>query len=115
MLTVLTQMAASRFGYRGRDTIVGGRDWPKNPRALAGRLRRAQTSLRALGIEVAFSCEGRAGSRVISIHASPGYTVSTVSVGNGAQFCASHNRDGRLHPIADGADAKSPTTSHRAG
>ena len=26
--------------------------WPKNPRALAGRLRRAQTQLRSLGIEI---------------------------------------------------------------
>jgi hypothetical protein len=52
-----------------RDGI--GRDrtcWPQNPRALAGRLRRAQTFLRALGIEIAFSREGHAGSRVIRIH-----------------------------------------------
>jgi hypothetical protein len=62
--------------------------WPRNPRALAGRLRRAQTFLRALGIEVAFSREGHAGSRIIRINASLGHTVSTVSVGNGteAQF-----------------------------
>jgi hypothetical protein len=63
-----------------RDAI--GRDrtgWPQNPRALAGRLRRAQTSLRALGIEIAFSREGRAGNRVIRMHASPEDTVRTVS------------------------------------
>src|SRR5690349_9154125 len=41
---------------------TGGARWPKNPRALAGRLRRAQTPLRSLGIEIAFSREGRAGS-----------------------------------------------------
>jgi hypothetical protein len=35
-----------------------GTNWPQNPRALAGRLRRAQTFLRALGIEVAFGREG---------------------------------------------------------
>jgi hypothetical protein len=40
-------------------------DWPKNPRLLAGRLRRAQTFLRTLGIEIAFSREGRAGNRLI--------------------------------------------------
>jgi hypothetical protein len=44
-------------------------DWPKNPRALAGRLRRAQTFLRALGIEITFSREGRAGNRIIRIAA----------------------------------------------
>ena len=38
-------------------------DWPKNPAALAGRLRRAQTFLRMLGIEVAFSREGREHGR----------------------------------------------------
>jgi hypothetical protein len=60
--------------------IVGGRDWPKNPRALAGRLRRAQAFLRALGIEVAFTREGRAGSRVIRIYETIETAVSTVSV-----------------------------------
>jgi hypothetical protein len=57
----------------------GGTGWPKNPRALAGRLRRAQTLLRALGIEIAFSREGRAGSRVIRICGTAETTVSTVS------------------------------------
>jgi hypothetical protein len=39
--------------------------WPSNPRLLAGRLRRAQTFLRALGIEIAFGREGHAGNRII--------------------------------------------------
>jgi hypothetical protein len=53
--------------------------WPKNPRALAGRLRRAQTFLRALGIDIAFSREGRAGSRIIRIRETQENIVSTVS------------------------------------
>jgi hypothetical protein len=53
--------------------------WPKNPRALAGHLRRAQTFLRTLGIDIAFTREGRAGNRVIRIRSSLGNTVSTVS------------------------------------
>jgi hypothetical protein len=53
--------------------------WPKNPRALAGHLRRAQTFLRALGIDIAFSREGRAGSRVIRMRTSRENTVSSVS------------------------------------
>ena len=56
--------------------------WPKSPRALAGRLRRVQTSLRALGIEISFSREGRGGTRIIRITASHENscenTVSTV-------------------------------------
>jgi hypothetical protein len=43
--------------------------WPKNPRALAGRLRRAQTFLRTLGIEIVFGREGRFGTRMINITA----------------------------------------------
>ena len=42
--------------------------WPNNPRALAGRLRRAQTALRTLGIEIAFNREGRAGRRIIRMN-----------------------------------------------
>ena len=64
---------------RSSDGISRATGWPKNPRALAGRLRRAQTFLRALGIDIAFSREGRAGSRMISIRARLEGTVSTVS------------------------------------
>jgi hypothetical protein len=52
-------------------------------RALAGRLRRAQTFLRTLGIEIVFGREGRSGTRTIRITAigedQSGNTVSTVS------------------------------------
>jgi hypothetical protein len=40
---------------------------------------RAQTFLRALGIDIAFGREGRAGSRVIRMHTTVANTVSTVS------------------------------------
>ena len=57
--------------------------WPKNPRALAGRLRRAQSFLRTLGIEIVFGREGRLGTRTITITAigesRSHTTVSTVS------------------------------------
>ena len=58
--------------------------WPKSPRALAGRLRRAQTFLRTVGIEIAFGREGRFGTRTIRITAMgenrSHNTVSTVSI-----------------------------------
>jgi hypothetical protein len=44
-------------------------EWPRNPRLLAGRLRRAQPFLRTLGIEMAFSREGRAGNKMIRMSA----------------------------------------------
>jgi hypothetical protein len=65
----------------------------KKPRALAGRLRRAQPFLRTLGIEIVFGREGRFGTRTISITAIGENqlhdTVSTVSrVSNNAYGAA---------------------------
>ena len=37
--------------------------WPKNPRALAGRLRRAQPGLRSLGIDIVFRARQRISAR----------------------------------------------------
>src|SRR5262249_44810351 len=62
--------------------------WPKNPGALAGQLRRAQTFLRMLGIEISFNREGRAGTRMIRISAGAENRATTVSaVSTSAQFC----------------------------
>ncbi len=41
--------------------------WPNTPRALAGRLRRAATFLRKIGVEISFEREGQARTRIISI------------------------------------------------
>jgi hypothetical protein len=53
--------------------------WPKNPRVLAGRLRRSQTFLRVLGIDVDFRREGRAGNRVIRMRTTLENSVCSVS------------------------------------
>jgi hypothetical protein len=70
--------AGADYGSDG--TARKNTGWPKNPRALAGRLRRAQTFLRALGIDIKFSREGRAGNRIIRMRATTENTVSTVSI-----------------------------------
>src|SRR5262249_36341840 len=62
-----------------RADVSSGTAWAKNPRALAGRLRRAQTFLRTLGIEIKFSREGRAGTRMIRVSTTAENSVSTVS------------------------------------
>ncbi len=49
------------------ERVVKGKTWPENPRALSGRLRRAATFLRKIGIEVRFTKEGRAKTRMIRI------------------------------------------------
>ena len=56
---------ALRLG--GNGLSPNGVGWPKSPRALAGRLRRAQTPLRALGIEIALTREGHAGAQTITL------------------------------------------------
>src|SRR5262249_46610041 len=51
---------------------------------LAGRLRRAQTALRVLGIDIAFTREGHSGTRLIRISLVARNTVGIVSrVGTG--------------------------------
>jgi hypothetical protein len=85
----LLRISAERASQTG--DITG---FPKNPRALAGHLRRAQTFLRALGIEITFSREGRAGNRVIRMRTSLGNTVSTVRTVSSA-------RDSGLEPDSE--------------
>jgi hypothetical protein len=87
--TDLLEAGTSRFG------------WPKSPRALAGRLRRAQTFLRTLGIEIVFGREGRLGTRTIRITAMGDEnrshnTVSTVSrvSDNDHKATLNHHRPG---------------------
>ena len=67
---------------RAAATLAGegkSADWPKNPGAFAGRVRRAQTFLRMLGIEISFNREGRAGTRTIRISSRIKNGATTVS------------------------------------
>ena len=67
----------NRLGASGRPCEVAGeriakaKTWPDSPRALAGRLRRAATFLRKIGIEIGFEREGRARTRTIRITTPP--------------------------------------------
>lgn len=63
LLGALAEMAGER--------IVKAKTWPDSPRALAGRLRRAATFLRKIGIEIVFTKEGRSRARMIQIIAPP--------------------------------------------
>ena len=80
---------------------VSGTSWIKNPRALAGRLRRAQTFLRTLGIEITFSREGRTGTRMIRVGTSPGNSVSTVSTVSAARSNGSSGDQTNLPGIGE--------------
>jgi CoA-transferase family III len=86
--TLVREIMADRAQWTGSasDLLQVGTNrsgWPKSPRALAGRLRRAQSLLRTLGIEIVFGRERRLGMRTIRITAIVSNrshnTVSTVS------------------------------------
>ena len=49
------------------ERVAKAKTWPDSPRALAGRLRRAATFLRKIGIDIGFEREGRARTRMIRI------------------------------------------------
>ncbi|MGC2462456.1 MAG: hypothetical protein WA446_16015 [Steroidobacteraceae bacterium] len=61
LLGTLTEAAGER--------IAKSKTWPDSARALAGRLRRAATFLRKIGIEAAFKKEGRSRTRIVHIAA----------------------------------------------
>jgi hypothetical protein len=68
--TVWTGTASDLLGALAG--VVGERTaksktWPDSPRALSGKLRRAATFLRKIGIEIGFRQEGRARTRTINI------------------------------------------------
>ncbi len=71
--------------------------WPDSPRALAGRLRRAATGLRKIGIDVGFEREGRARTRIINI--------TTIGQSFGSD-------SGGVKPSASSAQSASPTKAN---
>jgi hypothetical protein len=68
--TVWTGTASDLLGALAQvvgERVAKSKTWPDGPRALAGRLRRAATFLRKIGIEIGFGREGRARTRTINI------------------------------------------------
>jgi hypothetical protein len=57
------------------ERVAKSQTWPDGPRALSGRLRRAATFLRKIGIEIAFGREGRARTRTINITTTPNHSA----------------------------------------
>jgi len=63
----LLEALGELVGERG----VNSKTWPDSPRALSGRLRRAATFLRKIGIDISFGRAGREGARMITITTQP--------------------------------------------
>jgi hypothetical protein len=55
------------LGEMAGERVAKAKTWPDSARALAGRLRRAATFLRKIGIDIGFEREGRARTRTINI------------------------------------------------
>ena len=69
LLGALVEMAGER--------VAKSKTWPDSPRVLAGRLRRAATFLRKVGIDIGFEREGRARTRTIRITTGPSSAPET--------------------------------------
>ena len=90
------------------ERIAKSKTWPDNPRALSGRLRRAATFLRKVGIEVAFTKEGKARTRIVHISASApenaGAQPSAPSVPSASSQKFAHVIDFAAKPLRTVAD-----------
>jgi hypothetical protein len=76
--TEWTGTASDLLGALGEvagERVAKAKTWPDSPRALAGRLRRAATFPRKIGIEISFGREGRARTRTILIATNPSHSA----------------------------------------
>jgi hypothetical protein len=102
--SAVRQFAASRSAWTGTASALlrcleqmtepsdrRGSGWPTTAQALSGRLRRAATPLRKLGIEIAFERHGHARTRTIEIVKGQGPSASSAS------SAGSPARGGRQH------------------
>jgi hypothetical protein len=98
-------------------TMVGdaqrkAQTWPASPRALAGRLRRAASFLRQVGIEVAFRLEGRARTRTYHIFVAPENTGTRPSAPSASTAAGTECNDTKrfttdsLQTVGDDADGR---------
>jgi hypothetical protein len=103
------------------ERITKSKAWPDSPRALSGRLRRAATFLRKIGIEISFEREGRARTRTINITAAPGHAALENEVERPSAPSASSASEPNASPVngfgaasartvADDADGTSADT-----
>src|SRR5262249_42793645 len=67
MWTGTASQLLDALGGMAPHRVVESKMWPATARALSGRLRRAATSLRKVGIEIDFRREGQLRTRTISI------------------------------------------------
>jgi hypothetical protein len=105
LLGALAEVAGER--------IAKSKTWPDSPRAFAGRLRRAATFLRKIGVEVAFEREGRARTRMIRISIAPPESKRNFASASSAPSTAPAIKELARTPMRtknQDADANAPAT-----
>jgi hypothetical protein len=116
--TVWTGTASDLLGALAEavgERATKAKTWPDNPRALSGRLRRAASFLRKVGIEVTFGREGRARTRTIRIVAAPENAGAQPSAPSASSaFTLNSNSandiaDAYRQTVANGADGTDET------
>jgi hypothetical protein len=96
----------STLGALAGERLAKSKSWPNTPRGLAGRLRRAATFLRKIGIQISFEREGKTRTRVIRItnQSEPEYPASRPSAPSAASA-----HESKSNP-ANGVAAQLPRT-----
>jgi hypothetical protein len=115
--TVWTGNASDLLGalaVEAGERVTKSKAWPESPRALSGRLRRAATFLRKIGIEISFEREGRARTRIISITVVPGYAAAENRVERPSAPSASSAPEPNASPVKGFAPASMRTVANDA-
>jgi hypothetical protein len=81
------------------ERVAKSKAWPDCARALSGRLRRAATSLRKIGIEIIFEREGRARTRTINITAILSHSARENGVERPSAPSASSAPEPKANPV----------------
>jgi hypothetical protein len=103
----------AELGAVADERVAKSKSWPDSPKALAGRLRRAATFLRNVGIEITFERDkGRARTRTINItntafcgsenHGKQSSVSSALEHGVARKFEAERNKT--MGPVAENDD-----------
>ena len=95
------------------ERVAKSKTWPDSPRALAGRLRRAATFLRKVGIEIGFGREGKGRTRTISITTAQPFCRArkagaepSAPTASSASTPKTNSRNGSLRTITHDADGR---------
>lgn len=83
------------LGKKVSETVCKAKTWPTTPRAFSGRLRRAATFLRKIGIDIEFTKEGRARTRIIRVSSKPEDTAMEPSAPSAPSADSDKSLDGK--------------------